>query len=148
MTTKSDFTDQEWKLVLEGPPTAGMIVVTAQHGGTFREIFAIGKAYTEAHAEPGASELVDEIVAAKPEVDHTRYGSPAELKQAGLQHLHDAVALLEQKATPDEVEGYRRFVLALADKVANAHREGDAAVGEAEKATIGEIAASLGTTEP
>jgi hypothetical protein len=44
MTGKADFTQDEWKLVLEAPPSAGLIVVTAQHGGTFRETVAIAKA--------------------------------------------------------------------------------------------------------
>ena len=48
MTGKADFTLGEWELVLAGPPTAGLIVVTAQRGGVFRETFAIGKAYAEA----------------------------------------------------------------------------------------------------
>ena len=30
MTTKSDFTTEEWQVILEAPPSAGMIVVTAQ----------------------------------------------------------------------------------------------------------------------
>jgi len=144
MTGKADFTQQEWDLVLEGPPSAGMIVVTAQRGGTIRETLAIAKAYAEARQRHGESELLDEIVAAKPEIDHTRYHSVAELKQHGLQHLRDAVELLERKATPGEVEGYRRFVLTLADKVASAHREGGASVGDAERAAIAEISASLG----
>jgi hypothetical protein len=147
MTGKADFTQQEWELVLEGPPSAGMIVVTAQRGGTIRETIAMAKAYAEARQQHGESELLDEIVAAKPQVDHTRYHSAEELKQHGLQHLHDAVELLGHKATPDEVEGYRRFVLTLADKVANAHREGGAAVGDAERAAIDEIATTLGTPE-
>jgi len=75
MTGKADFTPQEWELVLEGPPSAGMIVVTAQRGGTIRETLAIAKAYVEARQQHGESELLDEIVAAKPEVDHTRYHS-------------------------------------------------------------------------
>ena len=148
MTGKSDFTQQEWELVLEGPPSAGMIVVTAQRGGTFRETIAMAKGYVEARQQHGESELLDEIVAAKPEADHTRYHSVDELKQHGLQHLRDAVELLERKASTDEVDGYRRFVLTLAEKVANAHREGDAAVSEAERAAIDEIAASLGKQEP
>jgi hypothetical protein len=147
MTGKSDFTQEEWKLVLEGPPTAGMIVVTAQRGGTIRETLAIAKTYAEARRQHGKSELLDEIAAAKPEVDHTRYHSVEELKQHGLQHLREAVELLERKATEDEVEGYRRFVLTLADKVANAHREDAATVSEAERAAIGEISASLGTAD-
>ena len=147
MTGKADFTQQEWNLVLEGPPSAGMIVVTAQRGGTIRETFAIAKAYVEARQQHGESELLDEIVAAKPELDHTRYHSVEELKQHGLQHLRDAVELLERKATPGEVEGYRRFVLTLADKVAGAHREGGASVGDAERAAIAEISTSLGNPD-
>jgi hypothetical protein len=147
MTGKADFTQQEWELVLEGPPSAGMIVITAQRGGTIRETLAIAKAYVEARQQHGESELLDEIVAAKPEIDHTRYHSVAELRQHGLQHLRDAVELLERKATPDEVEGYRRFVLALADKVASAHREGGASVGDAERAAIAEISTSLGMSD-
>ena len=80
MTTKADFTPEEWDLVLEGPPSAGMIVITAQRGGTIRETFSMAKAYAEARQHHGQSELLDEIVAAKPEIDHTRYGSPEELK--------------------------------------------------------------------
>jgi hypothetical protein len=147
MTGKADFTEDEWKLLLEGPPSAGLIVVSAQRGGTFREAFAIGKAYTEARKQHGDSELLDEIVAAKPERDHTRYHSYDELKQAGLQHLRDAVALLEQKGTPAEVDEYRRFVLDLSQRVANAHREGGEQVSEAERAAIDEISASLGAPE-
>jgi hypothetical protein len=122
-----------------------MIVVTAQRGGTIRETIAIAKAYVEARQQHGESELLDEIVAAKPESDHTRYHSVEELKQHGLQHLRDAVELLERKATADEVEGYRRFVLTLANKVANAHREGGASVSEAERTAIDEISQSLGS---
>lgn len=143
MTGKADFTQEEWDLVLEGPPSAGMIIVTAQRGGTFRETIAIAKAYVEARQQHGESELLDEIVTAKPEVDHTRYHSAEELKQHGLKHLHDAVELLKRKATADEVEDYRKFVLALADKVASAHREGGADVSDAERAAIEEIDASL-----
>ena len=65
MTTKAVFSPEEWKVVLEGPSTAGMIVITAARGGMFRETVAMAKAYTEARAEHGESELLDEIVAAK-----------------------------------------------------------------------------------
>ena len=41
MTTKGAFASEEWKVVLEAPPTAGMIVITAAHGGTFRETIAM-----------------------------------------------------------------------------------------------------------
>src|SRR6201985_515000 len=145
MTTKSDFSAEEWHLILEAPPSAGMIVVTAQRGGMFRETIAMAKAYAEARQQHGESELLDEIVSAKPERDHTHYHSPDELKQGGLQHLRDAVALLETKATPDEVNEYRRFILTLADKVAAAHREHGQSATEAEQQAIAEIATALGS---
>src|SRR5579859_2718704 len=139
MTTKASFSPEEWKVVLEGPPTAGLIVITAARGGMFRESFAMSKAYTEARAEHGESELLDEIVAAKPQVDHTRYHSPEELRDHGLGNIRDAVALLQSKATTEERDDYRQFVLNLANKVAAAHREGGQSVSPAETAAIGEI---------
>jgi hypothetical protein len=146
MTGKADFSEQEWKSVLEAPPSAGLIVLTAQRGGSFRETFAIAKSYAEARQQHGQSELLDEIASAKPAMDHTRYHSPEELRQHGLQHLRDAVSLLEQKATPQEVDDFRRFVVTLAENVANAHREGDVAVSDAEHAAVEEITAALGLT--
>jgi hypothetical protein len=146
MTSKAAFSPDEWRVVLEGPPSAGMIVIIAAHGGTFREMYAMSKAYVEARSEHGASELLDDIVAAKPEMDHTRYHSPEELKKAGLGHLRDAVGLLQSKATSEELDGYRRFVLTLADKVAAAHREGGRGESPPETEAIREIAEALGVT--
>ena len=144
MTDKAVFTDEEWTSVLEGPPSAGMIVVTAGRGGMIRETFAISKAYLEARKQHGESELLDEIVTAKPQIDHTRYHSYDELKQHGLEHIRSAVAALQEKATPDEVDGYRRFVLMLADTVASAHREDGVTISEPEKAAIADITTALG----
>ncbi len=146
MTNKADFTSEEWKLILEAPPSAGMIVVTAQRGGTFRETIAMAKSYVEARQHHGESELLDAIVAAKPERDHTHYHSPAELKEHGLQHLRDSVGLLQQKATPAEVDEYRNFIITLAEKVASAHREHGADVSDAEQAAISEIREALGAS--
>jgi hypothetical protein len=146
MTTKAAFSPDEWKTVLEGPTSAGMIVITAAHGGMFRETVAMTKAYTDARAQHGASELLDDVVAAKPELDHTRYHSPDELRDNGLAHIRGAVALLEGKATAQELDDYRRFVLALADKVASAHREGGQDVSPAETEAIQQITAALGAS--
>jgi hypothetical protein len=150
MTGKADFTDEEWEQILQGPPTAGLIVITAQRGGSFRESFSMAKAYSEARRQHGDSELLDTIASTKPEVDHTRYHSPEELREHGLQHLRDAVALLEQKATPEEVDDYKRFVINLAQRVAEAHKEGflglsGERVSDAEREAIEEIAQALGT---
>lgn len=104
MTTEAAFSPDEWKVVLEAPPAAGLIVITAARGGTFRETIAMSKAYAEARAEHGDSELLDEIVAAKPQADHTRYHSAEELRDNGLRHLRDAVALVDTRAAKQQTE--------------------------------------------
>jgi hypothetical protein len=151
MTGQADFTDEEWKQVLQGPPTAGMIVITAQRGGSFRETFGMAKAYAEARKGHGESELIDTIASAKPEFDRSRYHTPEELRKDGLQHLRDAVGLVEQKATPEEVDQYKRFVLDLAQRVAEAHKEGflglsGEPVSDAEREAVQEISQAVGAT--
>ena len=63
MTGKSDFTEEEWNLVVEAPPTAADRF--ARPCRWHRPIRRRGRS-TE-------SELLDELVSAKPEMDHTRY---------------------------------------------------------------------------
>jgi hypothetical protein len=108
----------------------------------------MSKAYAEARAEHGDSELLDEIVAARPQTDHTRYHSAEELRDNGLRHLRDAVALVDSKTATEERDDYRRFVLTLANKVAAAHREGGQSVSPAEAEAIQQITAALGTAGP
>ena len=144
MTSKADFTEPEWERVLSGPPMAGLIVATADDGGMMRETLAMAKAYGEARKQHGKSELLDEIVAAKPERDHTRFRSYEEMKQHGLDLLREAVELLDRKGTGGEVEDYRRFILTLAQRVAERHKEGGVQVSPAEQAAIDDIAAALG----
>ena len=148
MSTKNDFSPSDWKLVLEGPPSAGLIVITADRGGTVRETFSMARAYAEARQQHGGSELLDEIVAARPQIDRSMSSSPDELKQRSLSHVTEAVRVLEGKVSPEELDEYRGFVLTLAEKVANAHREGgdERPISDAERAAIGEIASALGAS--
>jgi hypothetical protein len=144
MTGKSAFTEEEWQAVLEAPSIAGMLVLTAEHGGSFRESFALAKAYAEAREQHGEGELLDEIVSAKPQFDRHRYGSPDALENDGPAALQAAVSALEQKATPEEVDAYRGFVVSLARRVAEAHTEGGERIGAAEQAALDRIGESLG----
>jgi hypothetical protein len=151
MTKKADFNAEEWSQVLEGPAIAGMIVITAQRGGTIRESISLAKAYTEAREKHDAGELLDEIVEANPQIDEKEFGSAEALRENGIQRLRDAVALLEAKATPEEVGAYRGFVVGLAQRVAEAHKEGGVLgvggeeVGEAEQAALEEIKEAVAT---
>jgi len=144
MTGKAAFSDDEWELLREAPATAGLIVLTAEGGGTFRETFALARAYTEARKQHGENELLDELVVAGPK-SGGRARSKDELRERGLAELREAGALLKSKATPEEADGYRAFVITLAEHVAEAHKEGGQDVSDRERAALGEIEASLAT---
>ena len=145
MTSKEAFSPSEWQLVLEGPPTAGLLVITASHGGTFRETIAMSKAYAEARAQHGESELLDEIVAEKPRVERGgRVHTPEELRDQSIGCVTAAAALIEDKATAQERDDYGHFVLSVANKVAAAHREGGQQVSPAEAQAIEDVTTALG----
>jgi hypothetical protein len=143
MTAKADFTEEEWNVVREGPAAAGVLVLMAQGGGSFRETWALAKSYAEARKQPGQSQLLDELASEKPDVE--RHSTREEQESQGLTGLREAIALLEQKATPEEVEGYRTFVLAVARKVAEAHEEEGQPISAAEQAAIEKVASTIAT---
>lgn len=143
MTGKADFTEAEWDLVREGPATAGMVVILASKGGTFRETWALAKSYAEARQEHAGNELLDALVDEKPDVE--RYGSAEEADREGLAQLRQAVALLEQKATPEELAAYKQFTLEVARRVSEAHKEEGEAVSPEEREAMTKIEASLGS---
>ena len=59
MTGKADFSQEEWELVREGPPTAGLVVLMAESGGTFRETFALARAFNDARRNHGGRPVSD-----------------------------------------------------------------------------------------
>ena len=145
MTKKADFNAEEWSTVAEGPLLAGMRVIASDRGGTIRESFAVGQAYTAAREQAGGSELVDELVASPPGLDRSKIEG-GDVAAASTERLREAVRILEEKATPEELEAYGRFVLSVAEAAANAHKEGGflgvggQQVSEAERAALDEIA--------
>ncbi len=149
MTKKADFNADEWSTLVEGPLLAGMRVITAARGGTIRESLALGQTYAKARQQHGQSELLDDLVAAPPAMEPDRVRSAGDIGAVTTERLREAVQLLEQKASPEEVEAYKRFVLTLAEAAANAHREGGflgvggKQVSDTEQAALDEIAATL-----
>jgi hypothetical protein len=143
MTGKAQFSEQEWDLVRMAPAPAGLIVIASERGGTLRETFEMAQTYADTRKKQGNTELLDAVVAAKPERDHQRYHSVDELKQAGLGHLREAIELLEAKATPDEVDEFRGFVVEVARRVAERHEEDGRQVSPSEQAALDEIAGAV-----
>ena len=151
MTKKAEFNAEEWSTVVEGPVYAGMQVVTADRGGTIRESLAMGRVYRDARDKQGESELLDELATSPPSID------PARVKEAGgdmatvaRQRITEAVQIVESKATPEEADGYKRFVMTVAQAAAGAHKEGGflgiggKEISSAEEQALDDIAATLG----
>ena len=149
MTTKADFNAEEWDKVVEGPLLAGLRVVTADKGGRIRESLAMGKVYAEARKQDGESELLEALVTSQPALDQERARAAGDVGTAVREGLGEGLAILEQKATPEEVEAYKRFVVAVAEAAAKAHKEGGfigiggKEVSESEQAALDEIRAIL-----
>lgn len=143
MATKSDFSPDEWKQIVEGPTTAGMIVLTSAGGGTFKETFALAHAWADARKQHGASQLLDELAAEKPAFDRHRYGSTQKLHDEGLQRLGEAAELLHAKGSPEDLAAYTEFALGVATRVAAAHKEDGQDVSPPEQAALDEIRARL-----
>ncbi len=146
MTGSADFSEQEWETVLEGPTSAGLIVSSAERGGTFREVFAIAKTFTEARKSTATPSCSTRSSTTSRRWTRPGPHSPDELRQHGLGVIREAVALVEQKASAAELGDYRQFVITLSNRVAGAKKEGDNdGPSEAETAAIAEITEALGT---
>jgi hypothetical protein len=125
MTRKADFNAEEWDTVVEGPVLAGMRVVAAHRGGTIRESVAIAKVYAAARQQQGDGELLDELVASPPAVDSQQVREAGgDIAGAARERLHAALAILREKASDEELDQYKGFVVQVADAAARAHKEG------------------------
>jgi hypothetical protein len=151
MTTKSEFNAEEWEPVAQAPALAGLLVMMAERGGTLRESVAVGKAYAEARRD-GGSELLEPIVSAAPRIDPASLGPADHAREQLPERIREAVKIVEQKATPEEAEEYRQFLLRVADVVAHAHKEGGVLgiggkeVSPDEQAALDQLASTLQTT--
>jgi hypothetical protein len=150
MTTKSEFNGEEWETIAAAPAIAGLIVASAQRGGTIRESFAMAKTYAEARREQTTGELVGEIVGSAPHVDTKEFSSKEDLRTRGLGKISEAVELVRGKATVDELVDYREFVLSVANHAAEADKSGgflgiggERVTGQ-EEAAISDITTALG----
>jgi hypothetical protein len=152
MTRKADFNAEEWSTVVEGPLYAGMRVISADRGGTLRESLALGRTYQEARGGHGESELLDELVKSPPSIDPDRVREAGgKIDVVASERLREAMRILEAKATPEEIDAYKRFVMTVAQAVASAHKEGGflgiggKQVSDPENQALDEISTALGS---
>jgi hypothetical protein len=160
MATKADFTADEWNQIQRAPFMAGLAVVAASPSGPFgvvKELFAVGKMLGEVKAQGSSNELIKALVA-DIETGARELSAPAELKgktpdqvkSYAIESVRQVAALIEKKAKPDETQGFKQWLVAVAQKVAEAAKEGGflgfggTQVSEQEAATIKELSAALG----
>ena len=151
MTRKADFNAEEWSTVVEGPLYAGMQVIAADRGGTLRESLALGRVYQEARGCHGESDLLDELVKSPPSIDRDRVREAGgNIAAVARERLREAMGILEAKATPEEIDAYKTFVMTVAQAAASAHKEGGflgiggKQISDAENEALDEISAALG----
>jgi hypothetical protein len=147
MTTKAAFNADEWSVVSSAPSLAALMVIAAERGGTVRESLAAQRMFSETLAgEPG--ELVREVLTSPSPLEPDQRPRTADDVGATAQGtLRRAIGILERVGTDDEVVEYKRFVYALAEAVARAHKEGGflgfggKEISEREQGVLDEIAA-------
>jgi hypothetical protein len=164
MASKTAFTAEEWEALRNAPHYVSMAVATAGSSGvtgTLKEAFASAAALVE--GTKSASELVRSICAREeisagqhalraslPQLEGSDFAAAKEkLATLALDAVRQAVEILKKKA-PDELAAYRGFVKGLAERVAQAAKEGGflgfggERVSAGEKAILSKIDEALG----
>ncbi len=163
MTNKSNFTPDEWKVLLESVMAAGIAITAAEPSGLWgllKESFAGGAELAKAKTNPGTNALIKAVVddfnttegsAARDALKNKFKGSkPSEIKDKCIETLRQAAAILDSKA-PSDSAAYKGWLQQISQHVAEAAKEGGFLVGgvpvsEAEKATLTEISSALKAT--
>jgi hypothetical protein len=133
VTTKEDFTEEEWTRIVRAPFIAGMAITLADPGGPIeatKETMATLKSATN---PPSREQLVAEVALEiqsmtqqhqnplkgwKPTKD-----GPAPGQQI-LDELRAVRAAVAAKATPEETEAFGRWMITSAQAAADAAKEG------------------------
>jgi hypothetical protein len=148
MTTRTDFTDEEWARLGRAPLVAGMAISLADPGGPIeatKETMAALRTIVEAAKGGGRSELVNEVAKDTAERAQHRENPMGDFKPRGamageqiLDELRAVNALVTEKATSEEAEDFRQWLLDAAQRAANAAKEGGFMGFHAERVSEGE----------
>ena len=161
MTAKSNFTPDEWKVLLQSMIAAGIAISAAEPNGLWgllKESFASGTELAKVKTDPKANALIKAVVddfntaegsAARDALKAKFKGSkPAQIKDNCMETLREAAAIVDAKA-PGDSTAYKGWLQQISQHVAEAAKEGGflgvggVPVSEAEKATLTEISTAL-----
>ena len=149
MTSKADFTDEEWTRLKRAPFVAGLAISLADPGGPIeavKETSATLRTVVRAGEEGGRGELVDALAREAAEETRQRKNPLAGFKPsrgatAGveiLDELREVNDVVWRKASPEEAAAMREWLLAAAQEAANAAKEGGFLGFRAERVSEGE----------
>jgi hypothetical protein len=134
MTTRADFTEEEWARLGRAPLVAGMAITLADPGGpieALKESRAALKTVQEAAENSSHGDFVQAIAADVAERARRRRNPLAGFRPRGarageeiLDELRAVNALLVAKATPEEVGAFRWWLREAAQRTAKAAKEG------------------------
>ena len=134
MTTKADFTDEEWARLGRAPVVAGMAITLADPGGpieTLKESNAALHTVLDAAQSGGHGELVQAVAQDFAEKARHRQNPMAGFKPKGrdagqevLAELRAVNQLLVEKTTAEEREEFRAWLKTAAQRAATAAKEG------------------------
>jgi hypothetical protein len=158
VTSKASFTDEEWERVLRAPMVAGMAITIADPGGPI-EISKEGVATLRAASVPPSQEELLAAVALDVQAmiqqrqNPARNFKPTSAPTAGteiLDELRAVDAIVAEKATPEETEAFRAWLLATAQAAADAAKEGGfmgfgaEQISEGEQTMLDQLRGALG----
>jgi hypothetical protein len=134
MTTKADFTEEEWARLGRAPLVAGMAISFADPGGpieTLKESSAALQTVIEAAQTGGHGEFVQAVATDFAAKARARQNPMAGFKPRGGQageeifaELRAVNALLVEKLTPEERDQFREWLKTAAQRAATAAKEG------------------------
>ena len=135
MLTKNNFTDSEWATLRDAPSLVGFAMLMAGSSGlgTVKESIALAQEVMRNQKSefPFIRDLSSraEMQAAQGsmrEMFGGSEGSPTgeNMRRIALDRARQALSMLGGKASAEETDAYRRMLYGIAEKVANAAREG------------------------
>jgi hypothetical protein len=128
MTSKQDFTDEEWTRIRRAPLVAGVAISLADPGGPIEVAKETMATLRSATLPPSQEELLASVALDVQALAQHKQNPLGDFKprsgQQVLEELRGVNELVTAKATPEEVAAFRRWLLAAAQAAADAAKEG------------------------
>jgi hypothetical protein len=142
MTSKQDFTDEEWTRIRRAPLVAGLAVSLADPGGPIELAKETMASLRSATLPPSQEELLASVALDVQALAQQKQNPLGDFKlrsgQQVLEELRGVNELVTAKATPEEVAAFRRWLVAAAQAAADAAKEGGFLGFGAEQVSAGE----------